>query len=259
MAQTVSQIASAANRFGNSNYSAPHNRCRELSCLATSIRFGGQRFQEARSRSGRTSSSSTNRGPRIRWGACTPKAARPWSDYLSLDDIERMASSAEAAFSDMENAFAGARAWNSPQGRTSAVDVSGVSSDVRIRVDSVETEEAYLFYADVPGVKIADVKVQARPERRELVISGERFPPADLEAGDQSCNASRRERRFGKFRRSFNLPEDANLSKLSASIRDGVLTIYVTRTGSTEPQVNNVPIEDWSANNQQNNARWSEY
>lgn len=149
--------------------------------------------------------------------------------------------------------------------------------------------------------------MQARPERQELIISGERFPPADLQTDDQSSSSSRRERRFGKFRRTFNvrtsvsraecrfsgrpyyrfngmilsainplipslrtsllayrgiradgrtriievdtersfvvqLPEDANLSKLSASSRDGVLTIYVTRNASAEPEVRLRPL-----------------
>lgn len=72
----------------------------------------------------------------------------------------------------METAFAGARAgartWSPSQndrtGRTVQAAVNdGVSSEVRIRVDTVKTEEAYLFYADVPGVKIRDVKVSPNP------------------------------------------------------------------------------------------------
>lgn len=63
----------------------------------------------------------------------------------------------------MENAFAGARAWSSSQGRSAEAVRNGMSSDVRIRVDSVKTEEAYLFYADLPGVKTRDMKVLPLP------------------------------------------------------------------------------------------------
>lgn len=246
MAQIVSGMMS-----GNSHLSVPQSRPQALSCHAPSNRFGSQRFHEARS-----SRCGAARGPCAGWGSCASKAARSWGDYVCLEDIERVASAAEVAFSGMEDALAETRAWSSTQSTSAeAIRTDGESSEVRIRVDSVKTEEAYLFYADVPGVKIRDVKVQARPERRELTISGERFPPADLESDDESSGSSRRERRFGKFRRTFNLPEDANLSKLSASSRDGVLTVYVTRTASEEPEVQNVPIEEWSTSKDRNNDR----
>lgn len=92
MAQIMCEIG-----LGSSNLSIPQPRRHALGCQAYSNRFGSQRFHEARSRGDRTPNSSTNRGPRIRWGPCAPKAARPWNDSFSLEDIERMASAAVRA------------------------------------------------------------------------------------------------------------------------------------------------------------------
>ena len=96
--------------------------------------------------------------------------------------------------------------------------------------DVKETAEGYAFTADVPGMKQSDIEVSMTGNR--LSISGKRETEKE-EKGDKyySC-----ERTFGSFLRSFTLPDDADLSGVSADLRDGVLTIAVKKTPESKPK-----------------------
>ena len=43
-----------------------------------------------------------------------------------------------------------------------------------------------------------------------------------------------RERRSGAFRRSFALPEDVDADQISATFKDGLLTLTVPKTGKAQ-------------------------
>ena len=62
------------------------------------------------------------------------------------------------------------------------------------------------------------------PER-VLTISGERQD----ESTEEKEGYYRSERRFGKFFRSFNLPQSADESKISAKADEGVLRITIPK------------------------------
>ena len=88
-------------------------------------------------------------------------------------------------------------------------------------VDITETDTAYVFDLEVPAVSPADVAVSVRAN--VLSISGERS------SADESGQVHRRERRGGKFTRSFRLPNDANDQDVSAEAKDGVIRISVAK------------------------------
>eukprot|EP00208_Stichococcus_sp_RCC1054_P006089 CAMPEP_0206134452 /NCGR_PEP_ID=MMETSP1473-20131121/14_1 /ASSEMBLY_ACC=CAM_ASM_001109 /TAXON_ID=1461547 /ORGANISM="Stichococcus sp, Strain RCC1054" /LENGTH=229 /DNA_ID=CAMNT_0053526059 /DNA_START=199 /DNA_END=888 /DNA_ORIENTATION=- len=109
--------------------------------------------------------------------------------------------------------------------------------------DVAETRDAFVFTADLPGVQKQNTKVQANKKDRMLTITGERAAPEVAE--EEKSMRRRRERRFGKFSRTFQLPEDANLDSIKASFKDGVLTVRVGRVVPTEPPVVDIPVDDW--------------
>ena len=88
-------------------------------------------------------------------------------------------------------------------------------------VDISEDDQGYLLKADLPEMKKDDVRVTV--EEGILSVSGER----KNEKEDQKKKFHRIELSFGTFRRSFTLPEDADSTKVTADLRDGVLRVHL--------------------------------
>lgn len=114
--------------------------------------------------------------------------------------------------------------WNlGPSGR-------GVFPAVNVFSDG----EGIVVRVEVPGVNAETLGIEM--EGRTLKISGER-----VRAEDQRGSYHRRERRFGRFARSFQLPEDLDVSNAAASYKNGVLTIRVPKCAEARPR--QVPIK----------------
>lgn len=75
-------------------------------------------------------------------------------------------------------------------------------------------------------MKLEDIKVEVKDDENVVVISGERKREEEVEEGVKYL---RMETRFGKFIRSFVLPHNASMSSISASCRNGVLSVIVLK------------------------------
>ena len=93
-----------------------------------------------------------------------------------------------------------------------------------------ETKDAYLFKADVPGVKESDLEVTVTGNR--LSIAGQRSEEKE-EKGETYYS---RERRYGSFSRGYTLPEGVDVEHLHAELKDGVLTVAVPRRPEAQPK-----------------------
>lgn len=95
-------------------------------------------------------------------------------------------------------------------------------------VDVLETEDAYLIFAELPGVRRDDIQLQVRDRRLEL--SGRRQPLGE------NRNFLRMERSYGPFRRTFELGTPVDAGAISAGFEHGVLRVQVPkrRNGGTE-------------------------
>ena len=62
------------------------------------------------------------------------------------------------------------------------------------------------------------------------------------DASESKIQRRRQERRFGTFKRTWNLPEDADVSQIKASVEQGVLTLTINRIQPAEPEVTDIPI-----------------
>ena len=90
-------------------------------------------------------------------------------------------------------------------------------------VDVEETPEAYVFRADLPGVRQEDVKVSLMGDT--LTIRGERKPQSVSKEG----NLHRVERVSGSFERSFELGKPVHGETVQATYKDGVLEVRVPK------------------------------
>lgn len=97
-------------------------------------------------------------------------------------------------------------------------------------VDIRETDEQFVFTAELPGLAKDDVTITI--EDKVLTIAGER----SFEAKEENDNFHRIERAYGTFSRSFSLPHDVDQEKVAANFKNGLLTVAVPKTEATKPR-----------------------
>lgn len=97
-------------------------------------------------------------------------------------------------------------------------------------VDVHESEEAFLFTAELPGLTKEDVAITL--EDNILTLSGERT----FEEVGKDDAYRRIERSYGSFTRSFTLPHQVDQDKVEAKFKDGVLTISVGKAEESKPR-----------------------
>ncbi len=90
--------------------------------------------------------------------------------------------------------------------------------------DINETREHYLVSFDMPGVKKEDIKIEV--QGNTLLISGER--QHEIKESNTEI-AIRHERIYGKFERTFELPNSINADKIEAQYDNGVLNVALPK------------------------------
>jgi HSP20 family protein len=93
-----------------------------------------------------------------------------------------------------------------------------------------ETKDAYVFKADLPGVPDKDVEIQMTGN--VLTISGERRQE-NAQEGERYFAV---ERTYGRFTRSFSLPDGTDAENISADMKDGVLSVRVPKRPEVQPK-----------------------
>lgn len=99
----------------------------------------------------------------------------------------------------------------------------GSQMDFTPSVDIAETEKAFEIQIQLPGVKKSDVNIEI--DNNQLVVSGER----KFENESNEKNYHSRESYYGKFSRSFSMPDIVNVDKINAKQEDGILTITLPK------------------------------
>ncbi len=97
-------------------------------------------------------------------------------------------------------------------------------------VDVVENEKKIVIKAEIPGVDKKDIHVDLKDGI--LSITGERS--YENEVKEEKFH--RKERAFGKFRRSFALPEGLDPDKIDADYKDGVLKVEIPKPEEKKPK-----------------------
>jgi len=85
----------------------------------------------------------------------------------------------------------------------------------------------YSIEMSIPGYKKEDINISVKENK--LVISSEANTTSDAEY-------RLREFSYGSFKRSFNLPKDANQEDISASIENGILNLYIAKKPEATPK-----------------------
>ncbi len=99
----------------------------------------------------------------------------------------------------------------------------------RPRVDVVENEKNYEISVALPGIKKEEIAVDVDGDL--LTISGERKRTTEK---TESNKFHLTENVYGKFSRSFTLPENVDKGNLSAAFTDGVLKLEIPKVEQKE-------------------------
>jgi HSP20 family protein len=97
-------------------------------------------------------------------------------------------------------------------------------------VDIAEDDKEYLIKVELPEVNKDDVKVTV--EGGTLTISGER----KAEKEQKGRKFHRVERFYGRFERSFTIPDDAEADNVKAEFKDGVLRVHLAKSEEARPK-----------------------
>lgn len=88
-------------------------------------------------------------------------------------------------------------------------------------VDLIREKDRLVLRADVPGIEPDDVKIEVEDD--VLTVSGEHTE----EKEEKEKHYVRRERRFGSFSRSLNLPAGVDPEQIEAECENGVCEIAI--------------------------------
>lgn len=89
-------------------------------------------------------------------------------------------------------------------------------------VDVFEKDDTIFFEAELPGFKKEDIGVDVKGKL--VTLRGER-----VKEKIEGENRLRKERKYGKFERSFQLGFEADSDSVKASYKDGVLTVEISK------------------------------
>jgi len=103
-------------------------------------------------------------------------------------------------------------------------------------VDVYEKDDKYVIDAEIPGLSKEEIKIDVKDG--SLTISGEK----KYENKSEDENYIRVERRYGKFERRFNLPENVNVESVSANYKNGVLEVSLPKKEESKPKQIDVKI-----------------
>ncbi len=95
------------------------------------------------------------------------------------------------------------------------------------RVDILETEDELVLLADLPGVKEGDVDI--RFENGELTLHARRAP-------SKMTGTVLWENEAGDFFRAFRISEQIDSGKISAEMKNGVLTLHLPKVEAAKPR-----------------------
>ncbi|MBO8172943.1 MAG: Hsp20/alpha crystallin family protein [Bacillaceae bacterium] len=90
-------------------------------------------------------------------------------------------------------------------------------------IDIKEKSKKYVVEVEVPGLEPDDIEIEMNGNL--LTLKGEKR----MEETTEDEETHRVERKYGAFRRSFTLPDDANMDDIKAKTRHGVLYIHIPK------------------------------
>tara|TARA_X000001036_G_scaffold430685_1_gene463765 strand:+ start:1150 stop:1578 length:429 start_codon:yes stop_codon:yes gene_type:complete len=102
-------------------------------------------------------------------------------------------------------------------------------------VSIFENDKLYTVTMDIPGVEKKDVNIEV--EGSCLTVSGKRD-----EKNEKDMSLYYSQTRYGNFSRTFNLPEEIGVEKISAKYKNGTLILTLPKMEKINNSIN-IPVK----------------
>ena len=139
-----------------------------------------------------------------------------WDPFAELEDVWPFREFPGSRLARLLDEFPGGRTWPGRFGPPTNI---------------AEDDDKYIVTVELAGGKKDDVTVEMH--EHVLTIRGEKKSERE-ERKEQNRYV---ERTYGSFSRSFTLPANADASRVSASFKDGVLTVEIPKSEAAKPKV----------------------
>jgi len=109
--------------------------------------------------------------------------------------------------------------------------------DFEPAIDIQEKDDRFEIAAELPGLEKDDIDISLKND--VLLLSGEKEQKKEEKEGD----SYRSERVFGKFQRSFRLPEMVEEDEIEAEFDNGILTINLPKSEESTAEQKEIEIK----------------
>lgn len=154
----------------------------------------------------------------------TPATAREWRPFVSLRRaVDRL-------MEDFDRDF-----WRVPLGRSLAEGTTAFATVPA--ADVAESDKDYQVTVELPGMEEKNIEVTV--SNHMLVIGGEKKEVKEDKRKDYYVS----ERRYGSFRRSYEIPEDVNADAIAANFANGVLNVTLPKKPGAQKAQKRIPVK----------------
>ncbi|TAE30321.1 MAG: Hsp20/alpha crystallin family protein [Candidatus Kapaibacterium sp.] len=117
------------------------------------------------------------------------------------------------------------------------VDITKQKQGVKSRIDVIEDENNVYVHAELPGIAKEDVLVSMSEDKVLTIKANKR------RLYDDNARSIRNERAFGEYTRTITIEQEIKTDSISATFRDGVLTVTLPKPESARPKTVNINIQ----------------
>ena len=103
--------------------------------------------------------------------------------------------------------------------------------------DIHEDDKNYYLSFDLPGISKDSIDISISNDM--LIVSGSRKSDSNHNDNYSRFNSIQ----YGNFQKSFNLPENVNQDKISAKMKDGVLTMTIKKSKNISEDIKKITIK----------------
>lgn len=110
------------------------------------------------------------------------------------------------------------------------------SFETMARTDVSETDDAYAFTVELPGMTSKDIELTVTED--VLTLKGEKKEEREEKEKDYYLT----ERRYGSVHRTFRVPSGVDIGQASANFTEGVLTISLPKTKEAKAKKRTIKV-----------------